>query len=212
MHWPSRAIGKDMSELKAAHRNHPGTRGIMRPVRNRKASEAPSRSPTVTPLGAVVRGIVAGAAGTAAMDALLFARYRRSGGTSNAEEWESSAGVTTWEQAPAPAQVGRRLVEGLFGITLAPTRARLVNNVMHWGYGIVNGAQYGIVVESLPSPRILYGLPFGAVVWASGYVILPAAKLYEPLWKYDRKTLLNDLSAHLVYGLGTATALRLLSR
>ena len=119
--------------------------------------------------------------------------------------------MTSWEQAPAPAHVGKRLVEGLFGIELAPTRARLVNNVMHWGYGILNGATYGIVAESLPSPRIRYGLPFGATVWASDYVILPAAKLYEPIWKYDAKTLANDLSAHLVYGVTTAAALRLLS-
>ena len=166
----------------------------------------------VTPVGAVVRGLIAGAVGTAAMDGLLFARYRRNGGDSNAEEWESSAGVTTWEQAPVPAQVGRRVVEGLFDVKLPPARARLVNNLMHWGYGILNGAQYGIVAESLPSPRIRYGLPFGATVWASGYVVLPAAKLYEPIWKYDAKTLANDLSAHLVYGLATATALRLLSR
>ena len=119
--------------------------------------------------------------------------------------------MTTWEQAPAPAQVGRRVVDGLFDVTLPPSRARLVNNVMHWGYGIVNGAAYGIVAESLPSPKIRYGLPFGATVWGSGYVILPAAKLYEPIWKYDPKTLADDLSAHLVYGLATATALRLLS-
>ena len=166
----------------------------------------------VTPLGAVVRGLLAGAAGTVAMDTLLFVRYRRSGGDRSAEQWESSAGVTTWEQAPAPAQVGRRVVEGLFDVTLPPSRARLVNNVMHWGYGIVNGAVYGIVAESLPSPKIRYGLPFGATVWGSGYVILPAAKLYEPIWKYDAKTLADDLSAHLVYGAATATALRLLSR
>ena len=36
--------------------------------------------------------------------------------------------------------------------------------------------------------------------------MLPAAKLYEPIWKYDVKTLANDLSAHLVYGLTTAAA------
>jgi hypothetical protein len=41
-------------------------------------------------------------------------------------------------------------------------------------------------------------------------VILPAAKLYKPIWDYDFNTLANDLSAHLAYGLGTATALRLL--
>ena len=162
-----------------------------------------------TPLSAVIRGLVAGAIGTAAMDALLFVRYRRGGGKTRFAEWESSAGVKTWEDAPAPAHVGKRLVEGLFQIKLPPERARLVNNVMHWGYGIVNGAAYGLVAGSLPRPRILNGLPFGASVWASGYVVLPAAKLYEPIWKYDVKTLANDLSAHLVYGLATATAWRL---
>ena len=146
------------------------------------------------------------------MDTFLFARYRGSGGDSSFGKWESSAGVTSWEEAPAPAHVGKRLVEGLFGIELAPSRARLVNNVMHWAYGILNGAQYGIVAESLPTTRIRYGLPFGTAVWASDYVILPAAKLYEPIWTYDVKTLANDLSAHLVYGLATAAALRLLSR
>ena len=83
---------------------------------------------------------------------------------------------------------------------------------MHWAYGILNGAQYGLVAGSLSAPRIRYGLPFGAAVWASSYVILPAAKLYEPIWKYDRKTLANDLSAHLVYGLGTAATMQILSR
>lgn len=163
-------------------------------------------------LGAVARGIVAGAAGTAAMDTLLYTRYRRGGGTSRLEQWEFSADVTSWEQAPAPALMGKRLVKGLFGIELAPTRARLVNNVMHWGYGIANGVQYGIVAQSLKTPRIRYGLAFGATVWAGDYVILPAAKLYQPIWRYDRKTLADDLSAHLVYGLGTATTLQLLSR
>jgi hypothetical protein len=47
-------------------------------------------------------------------------------------------------------------------------------------------------------------------VWATGYVVLPAAKLYQPIWEYDRVTLAKDLSAHLVYGLATAVALRLL--
>jgi hypothetical protein len=155
---------------------------------------------------------MAGTAGTAAMDTFLFARYRLNGGSSSAAEWESSAGVTSWKEAPAPAHVGKRLVEGLFGIELPPTRARLVNNVMHWAYGILNGAQYGIVAESLPTPRIRYGLAFGATVWAGDYVILPAAKLYKPIWDYDAKTLADDLSGHLVYGLATATALRLLSR
>jgi hypothetical protein len=166
---------------------------------------------TPTPLGAIARGLLAGAVGTAAMDAYLFARYRQGGGTSPFRDWELSTGISDWDQAPAPAQVGKRLVEGVFERKLPPTRAALVNNVTHWAYGILGGAQYGIVAGSLPRPRIRYGLPFGASVWAASYVVLPALKLYEPIWKYDVKTLANDLSAHLVYGLATAAGLRLLS-
>ena len=100
--------------------------------------------------------------------------------------------MTSWEEAPAPAQLGKRLAEGIFGIELPPTRARLVNNAMHWGYGIFNGALFATLA---PRPRVRYGLPFGATVWAGDYVILPALKLYKPIWDYDAKTLANDLAA-----------------
>jgi hypothetical protein len=163
-----------------------------------------------TPLGAIARGLAAGAAGTLAMDLLWFARYRRGGGDGGFAAWELSAGLDGWERAPAPAQVGRRLVEGLFDLELPSRRAQLVNNVTHWAYGMLGGAQYGVVEGSIERPRVRHGLPFGAGVWAAGYVVLPAAKLYEPIWKYDRKALADDLSAHLVYGLGTAAAFRLL--
>jgi hypothetical protein len=142
------------------------------------------------------------------MDLLLFARYRHGGGESRFADWETSAALDGWESAPAPALVGKRLVEGLFQIELAPRHARLVNNVTHWAFGVANGAPYGIVAGSLPKAPVAYGLPFGAIVWSGGYVVLPLAKLYEPIWKYDVKTLADDLSAHLVYGLVTAGAWR----
>ena len=164
----------------------------------------------MTPLGAIARGLAAGAVGTLAMDLLWFARGRRRGSDSSFVAWELSADLDSWEQAPAPAQVGRRLVEGMLRVELPADRVALVNNVTHWLYGMLGGAEYGIVEGSLRRPRIRHGLPFGACVWLAGYAILPAAKLYKPIWQYDRKTLADDLSAHLVYGLGTAAALRLL--
>jgi hypothetical protein len=165
----------------------------------------------MSPLGAVGRGLAAGAAGTLAMDALWFTRYRRAGGDSDFAEWELSSGVCSWDQAPAPAQVGKRLVEGLFKRELPASRAALVNNITHWAYGMLGGTQYGIVAGSLHRPRIRYGVLFGASVWAAGYAVLPAAKLYKPIWEYDKQALAKDLSAHLVYGVGTATAFELLS-
>jgi len=157
------------------------------------------------------RGLVAGAVGTAVFDVWLFARYRQGGGDSAFGAWETSAGLASWDDAPAPALVGKRAIERVTGHELAPERARLVNNVMHWAYGIGNGVQYGLIAGRFDKPRVRWGLPFGAAVWGSDYVTLPILKLYKPIWEYDAKTLGDDLSAHLVYGLATAATLRALS-
>jgi hypothetical protein len=180
-------------------------------IRTSKVTHDDTQNRAMTPVGAIVRGLIAAAAGTAAMDALLFTRYRRGGGTSKFAAWEFSLDVSAWDQAPAPAQVGKRLVDGLFQRELPLERAALVNNITHWGYGILGGAPYGVLVGSLRAPRVRYGAPFGASVWAGSYVVLPAAGLYKQIWEYDRTTLAKDLSAHLVYGLSTAAAFRLLS-
>lgn len=164
-----------------------------------------------TPLGAVGRGLLAGAAGTAAMDVLLYRRYRRRGGDQGFLEWELSAGVEDWEQASAPGQVGRRTVEGLFQVELSARWARTTTNAMHWAYGLAWGVQYGVVAASAAVPRVAYGLLLGPLVWGSGYVVLPLAKLYKPIWEYDAATLAEDLGAHMVYGLTTAAAFRALS-
>ena len=80
----------------------------------------------MTLFGALVRGGVAGAVGTLAMDLLWYARYRREGGESGFVEWESSAGLDNWANAPAPAQFGKRVFEALFRRDLPPEYARLV--------------------------------------------------------------------------------------
>ena len=77
-------------------------------------------------------------------------------------EWEFSEGLSSWEDAPAPAKVGKRLVEGVFQIEIPASRVPLVNNMTHWAFGILGGAQYGIVAGSLRKQKVLYGLPFGA--------------------------------------------------
>jgi hypothetical protein len=166
----------------------------------------------MNPLEAAVRGLVAGAVGTLAMDLVWYRRYKRGGGESKFLDWEFSAGMTEWQSAPAPAQLGKRLYEGVFQRTLPPERAGFTNNVMHWGYGMAWSTAYGIVVGSLRRPSAIYGLPFGAAVWATSYVVLPLAKLFKPIWEYDAPTLLKDLTAHLAYGTGTSAAFALLAR
>jgi len=165
----------------------------------------------MTPLGALLRGATAGAVGTAAMDLLLYSRYRLGGGEQSLLAWELGAGSSDWDGAPAPALVGKRVVEGLFKVELSPRWARVTNNLTHWGYGKLWGAQYGIVAGSAAVPHAWYGLALGSLAFGTGYVVLPLAKLYKPIWEYDGKTLAKDYSAHLVYGLTTGVAFRLLA-
>ncbi len=166
----------------------------------------------LTPLGAVGLGAAAGAVGTAAMDLLWFSRYRRNGGDSGFIDWEFLAGPNSWDEAPAPAQFGRRLIVGILQRELAPERARLMNNIVHWATGVGWGVAVGLVSGSFPTRRIWHGLILGAGVWAQSYVVLVPAKLYKPMWEYDAETLWKDLSAHLVYGLATATTFRVLTQ
>lgn len=156
----------------------------------------------MTPIGALLRGVAAGATGTAAMDAYWYVRYRKGGGTSAPLRWEFTA-EKDWDKISAPGQLGRRLVEGVTQKPLEPRWASLVNNVMHWGYGLAWGSVYGLIVGSLRRQKTVYGAPFGTAVWLTGYAVLPLAKLYKPIWEYDAKTLAIDLGGHLAYGLAT---------
>lgn len=156
------------------------------------------------PMRALLSGAIAGALGTVAMDAFLFARYRAQGGDEQALTWEFG-GSSTWDKVPVPAQVGRRLYEGFLERPLDERWARLTNNVMHWAYGIGWGGAFGIVGQSLSRRRIIYGPMFGATLWLSGYAILGMAGLYKPIWQYSPHELGPDLAAHLIYGTMTVT-------
>ena len=162
-------------------------------------------------LGATVRGVAAAAPGTLAMDASLYRRYRHDGGIAAFPGWESSEGLVSWENAPGPALAAKVLLEGVFKREISPRYARLLNNATHWGFGLAAGAAYGLLIGSRRRTKVWYGLPFGAAVWASGYVVLPQLGVYKPIWKYDLETLAKDLSAHLVFGTATAAAYSILT-
>lgn len=169
------------------------------------------RGHCLTPLAAVTGGLLAGAVGTVCLDAVEYLKHRRAGGTESPLEWEF-APVETWDEAPAPGQVARRVIEGFTQRKLPDRWAWPVSTAMHWGYGSAAAAGYAVLVGSLPRPRPRYGLPFGAAVWAAGYALLPQGGLYQPIWKYDAKTLATDLGAHLAYGTGTGIAFWLLAK
>jgi hypothetical protein len=165
----------------------------------------------MTPLAAVLGGLAAGAVGTVCMDSVRYLRYRRAGGEQSPLEWEFPP-VESWEKAPDPGQVVKRLIEGFTQRELPDRWAWLTSTVAHWAYGSSAAAGYGVVVGSLRRPRAIYGVPFGAGVWATSYAVLPAGGIYKPVWEYDAKTLADDLTAHLAYGAGTGVAFWMISK
>jgi uncharacterized membrane protein YagU involved in acid resistance len=151
----------------------------------------------------IVRGLLAGVVGTAAMTAYqeLVGRLRVG---EPREEPRSEA--EAWEQAPAPAKVARLALERVTGRTVSAERIPLLTNVMHWGYGKTWGLGYAVLRRGDGSRPLAAGLLFGTGVWAASYAQLVPLGIYEPPWKYSGGELALDLSYHLVYGVGVASA------
>ena len=156
-----------------------------------------------------VRGALSGVAGTAAMDLIQYGRYRAGGGDQPFADHEFG-GVSDWEHAPAPAQAGRLFAKTFFGMYLPDDKANQVNNFMHWSYGIAWGAAAGALAAATGQRPAKWGPVFGTAVWLFDYITLPVLGLYEPIWRYDVKTLARDWGDHVVYGTATGATLRLL--
>ena len=169
--------------------------------------EAPRRA-----LVSALAGAAAGAVGTMAMDLVEFRRYRRGGGTDRLIPWETAQGVSKWESASAPGQFGKRIVEALTGQELPDHWARTMTNTVHWATGIGFGAQFGLLCGLSERRQLALSLALGPTAWLSGYVILPLARVYKPIWDYDAVTLAKDLGTHVVYGSVTAACFAGLAR
>lgn len=163
-----------------------------------------------TPLGALFKGALAGAVGTLVMDLVWYARFRRDGGEESFLAWEFSSDTESYEDAGTPAQVGKRIVEGVFRIELDPATAGPMNNLVHWATGIGWGQLHGVVAGSIAGSNPLLGLVTGTTAFLAGYTFLAPAGLYKPIWEYDAETLWKDWSAHFAYGMATGITFSML--
>jgi uncharacterized membrane protein YagU involved in acid resistance len=140
----------------------------------------------------IARGIAAGILGTAAMTA---AQVLPSGGSDDDSE-------PSWDEAPVPAQVARKIGEGVFGRKVSAAKIPLLTNVMHWGYGTGWGVVYSAVRRGESTRPLRTGLLFGLGVWAMSYVQLVPMGLYEPPWEYSPKDIAMEVGYHVAYGAG----------
>ncbi len=143
-----------------------------------------------TPLRAIGRGVLAGAAGTAVMTAAQTAYYKAIGG----------------EPSSTPAEVAKRVIRGVLEREVSDGQTDALNNGMHWLYGTGWGALYGLAVR-----RPTRGVRFALIVWGASLIELPAMKLAPPIWEMKPASIAPDLGFHLLYGLTVARTHRALA-
>ena len=150
--------------------------------------------------------------GTAAMDLLLYRRYRRSDGDDSLWRWESAAGVTTWDRRPRRVRSVASCSASPPGVS-RPIDGRGRRRTSCTGRpASVGGPSTARSTGSTTRLPWLTAAALGPAAWLSGYAVLPLTGVYEPIWKYGARTLADDLSAHLVYGAATSAAFAVLSR
>jgi hypothetical protein len=173
----------------------------LRMVRAAVRRKAPS------PLGAVARGLIAGAVGAGAQS-LFFLATKRFVPTptrlpAELEKPESGAkGESSLET------VARRTVDGLMqrGPLDKKSKARAAS-VIHYLFGAAWGGLYALCRESFRTSPLLFGLG----VWLAGdNLLLPAFRVAAWPQHYTFKEHHYAAHAHLVYGLSTAGAYALL--
>lgn len=156
--------------------------------------------------GVIRTGVIAGIVGTTAMDLVWYGRYRSGGGAASFPDWEFRSEIEGFEDAPAPARVGKILASKA-NIELPDSAAPLTNNVVHWSTGVTWGIVAAVVQRFPGAGAIRSGVLTGAAAWGTSYALLPKLGVYKSITEYDAKTLWKDFSAHLVFGsaIGVAT-------
>jgi hypothetical protein len=140
---------------------------------------------------AIGRGLLAGAAGTAAMtvSSTLEARIRR----------------RPFSTAPADAAAKVLGIEAFSG---EGAHSRF-SSLVHWGYGTGWGVVRGLLRSRGLGPASATATHLAAV-WGSEQVMLPALRVAPPITLWGRGEIAIDGFHHAVYVAGTAVAFELL--
>jgi uncharacterized membrane protein YagU involved in acid resistance len=154
----------------------------------------------VTPIGALARGMFAGAFGSFVQTLFLRATTPVAPSTPRVSEPPEDA-----QREETPTQtVARRWVDDFMQRgPLSHRQKRWAGEVVHYAFGAAWGMDYALVRESVAHGGSVGGaIAFGTVVWVvSDNAILPAFKLSAPPTAYPVKNHAYAWAAHVAYGL-----------
>lgn len=149
----------------------------------------------------ILRGMLAGLAGTAAMTAMM-----------------RLVGPRVMPKGMLPEQFfPEQIVECLEARmgqpeALGERQTKAAALVLHFGYGSAMGAAYSALAERLQGiPQPLRGVAYGVMIWAVGFEGWgPASGLLDRTTSKPPKKWVAPIMAHVIYGLATTNAYRML--
>ncbi|MFT3775229.1 MAG: hypothetical protein QM820_58520 [Minicystis sp.] len=156
-----------------------------------------------TPLGALARGLAAGAVGSAVQD--LFFRATHSIAPRTPKNVFSPPERDQIEET-ATQTIARRAVQYLLQRSLSPEGKARGATIVHYAFGASLGGAYGLLRESLPATRTPAGvLAYSVGAWVVGDdLVIPLFRLGAWPNAYPLKTHAYAIAAHVVFGAATA--------
>lgn len=112
----------------------------------------------------------------------------------------------------ATVKTAKALSEHLLDHRLTEAEKKWAGPAVHYAFGTLVGAAYGVLSEVLPVSKRGYGVAYGAAVWlAADEIAVPALRLAGRS-KPSMSTHIQGLTSHLVYGLTTDLTKRTIDR
>ncbi len=158
-----------------------------------------------SPLAVIVKGALAGAAGTAVMTAF----------TQRAPQLMERAGMPVPEppvpphDPDAPSSPTEELAERVTEGQLPTEQRAAAGEAIHWAYGAGWGAYFAVMQSTFRPPSLLHGTFLAGLLTLVAARFVPRLGLTPP--PRTREELVVSASSHLVYGLTTAIAYRVLN-
>lgn len=104
---------------------------------------------------------------------------------------------------PEPPAV---LAEKVAGHSLAETPKAIAAETIHWGFGAVTGAAYGVLAEFYPAATAKEGATFGLTLASLTHgSALPAMGLSAEPQQQTTREHTSEVATHIIYGLVTET-------
>ena len=161
-----------------------------------------------SPLAVIVKGALAGAAGTAVMGAFM----------ERAPGWLEQVGMQmpkgpkgpTAPDTPTEA-VAERLAEGVAEEPIDDETKEVGGQVVHWSYGAARGAYFGVVQSTFRPPHLIHGTAFGVLVGMVADTVMPRFGLQVPPKRNPTEINVMHMAAHVVFGLATAAVYSILN-